>query len=520
MVDPARPVGPPETPHGILARAVAAQPDAVALVAGDRRLNYADYARAVTGLAARLNCRGRPVAILLRNGIEICIAGFAVQAAGGIAAALNPDYTARELGQMLADAAPAVLITHDDLVGRVREAGYGGHVLTCHSGGGRNPAAFKAPTAEYVTQLGSGPRRNDSESIDLASLVAAGSTTLPTPDPDSLAVLQFTGGSTGRAKGVLLTHRAVAANVAQRERVLPTDWGDERIVCIMPLFHSFAAAMCLHLAANAAGTLHILTRYRPDWLVDCIAAERITRLPAGPTVFAGLLGYDGLARGPLASLRCAYSGSAPLPAATLNRWEAATGVPIYEGYGQSEAGPVLTYQGPATGRRPGTVGPPLPDTEIDIAGGDTGEIRARGPQIMTGYLNDPAATAAALRDGWLHTGDIGRFDEAGHLVIVDRTKDMAIVGGYNVYPREIDEVLVAAPGVVEAAVVAVPDAYRGEAIRAFVAGPAIDLEAVRAHCAANLVRYKQPAVIEIVEALPRTAVGKVDKPALRAMAVA
>lgn len=473
----------PATPLAILARAVAARPEAVALVAGDMRLTYADYARAVTGLAARLDCAGRPVAILLRNGIEICVAGFAVQAAGGIAAALNPDYTPRELGPMLADADPAVVIVHADLVERVREAGYAGPLLV----------------------------------IDgmLDALVVAGTTALPAPDPGALAVLQFTGGSTGRAKGVLLTGGAVAANVAQREAVLPTIWGDERIVCIMPLFHSFAAAMCLHLAANAAGCLHILPRYRPDWLVDCIATHTITRLPAGPTVFNGLLGFDGLRRDRLASLRCAYSGSAPLSVATLERWEAATGVPIYEGYGQSEAGPVLTYQGPATGRRPGTVGPPLPGTTIEIVGGTTGEIRARGPQIMQGYLNDAAATAEALQDGWLHTGDIGHFDAAGHLVIDDRKKDMAIVGGYNVYPREIDEVLAACPGVVEAAAVAVPDAYRGEIIRAFVVGA--DIAAVEAHCAANLVRYKQPARIEIVAALPRTAVGKVDKPALRAM---
>ncbi len=485
----------PATPLAILARAVALRAPATALVAGDAGLSYADYARAVTGLAAALAphaVAGKPVAILLRNGIEICVAGLAVQAAGGIAATLNPDYTPRELTPMLTAAAPPVVVCHDDLAARVREAGYAGPLVVV--------------AGDW-----------------LAALVAKGALTLPTPDPGALAVLQFTGGSTGRAKGVLLTGGAVAANVAQREAVLPTLWGDERIVCIMPLFHSFAAAMCLHLSLNAGGTLHILPRFRPDWLVDCIAASGITRLPAGPTVFNALLGYDGLDRAALASLRCAYSGSAPLPAATLARWEAATGVPIFEGYGQSEAGPVLTYQGPATGRRPGTVGLPLPGTVIEIvdaADGVTpatvGEIRARGPQLMQAYLDDAEATAAALRNGWLHTGDIGHFDEAGHLVIDDRKNDMALVGGYNVYPREIDEVLAACPGVVEAAAVAVPDAYRGEAIHAFVVGA--DAAAVHAYCAANLVRYKQPARIATIAALPRTAVGKVDKPALRALA--
>ena len=191
-------------------------------------------------------------------------------------------------------------------------------------------------------------------------------------------------------------------------------------------------------------------------------------------------------------------------------------MPIYEGDGQSEAGPVLTYQGPATARKLGSVGPPLPGTVIEIVDGPVGGIRARGPQIMAGYLGDPAATAEALRGGWLYTGDIGHLDADGHLFIDDRKKDMAIVGGFNVFPREIDEVLAAGPGVVEAAAVAVPDAYRGEIIRAFVVGA--DLEAVRAHCAANLVRYKQPAEFVHLDALPRTAVGKVDKPALRALA--
>jgi len=486
----------PATPLAILSRAVAARPAAVALVAGEARLTYGEYARAINALAAEFGpLDGRVVALLLRNGVEICVASLAVQAAGGIVAALNPDYTPRELAAMLADAAPVAVITHPDLVEKLGIARFGGRICVVDNGW-------------------------------IAALVAVGSIDLGGGDPAAASLLQFTGGSTGRAKGVVLTAGAIAANIAQREAVLPTVWGDERVACIMPLFHSFASAMCLHLTANAAGTLFILPRFRPDWLVDLIAAEGVTRLPAGPTVFNALLGYDGLDRARLASLRCAYSGSAPLAAATLTRWEAATGVPIYEGYGQSEAGPVLTYQGPATGRTPGSVGPPLPRTEIEIVDpGDgitrvtTGEIRARGPQIMTGYLNDPAATAEALRDGWLYTGDIGHFDADGHLFIDDRKKDMAIVGGYNVYPREIDEVLASCPGVVEAAAVAVPDAYRGEVLHAFVVGPADDA-AVRDHCAAHLVRYKQPAAISRLAALPRTSVGKVDKPALRVLAAA
>jgi long-chain acyl-CoA synthetase len=347
------------------------------------------------------------------------------------------------------------------------------------------------------------------------------------PDPASTAVIQFTGGTTGRAKGVVLSHGAIAANIAQREAVLPTNWGDERIICMMPLFHSFAAAMGLHLAVNAAGCLHILPRYRPDWVIDTIVQERITRLPAGPTVFNSLLAFDGLRRDRVVSLRSAWSGSAPLSAETLRRWEAATGVPLYEGYGQSEAGPILTYHGPGMVLKQGSVGPALADTQIEIVDvetgtrtmpvGDSGEIRARGPQLMTGYLDDAPATAAALRDGWLMTGDIGRLDADGYLFIEDRKKDMAIIGGYNVYPREVDEVMMTCPGVAEAAAVGVPDAYRGELLWAFYAGEHVDLAG---WLATRLVKYKHPARIIRLDMLPKTAVGKIDKQALKRLATA
>lgn len=483
----------PQTTIAMLDRAAARWPGHTALVCagenGGEALTYADYHERVMHLAGRLvahGVTGQRVAILLRNGIDIALALFAVQAAGGATAALNPDYTAGELAPILAQTAPVLAITHADL------------------------APMLAPLVGA-----------DCPAVTVPELLAApaGSTPLPEIDPASMAVLQFTGGTTGTPKGAMLSHRAVATNVVQREAVLPTMPGAERIVCMMPLYHSFAAAMCLHLAAYSGGALHILPRYRPDWLLDRIERERITRLPAGPTVFNSLLGFDGLSREKVASLVCAYSGSAPLPQDTLARWEAATGVPIYEGYGQSEAGPVLTYHGPGMALKQCSVGPALPLTELRIDGdGLLGEVLARGPQIMGGYLGRPEETAATLKDGWLHTGDIGRIDEDGYLFIEDRKKDMAIVGGYNVYPREVDEVLIAHPAVREAGAVGVPDSYRGEVIWAFVAGDAVTEVEVTDHCAARLAKYKRPARLVVLEALPRTSVGKIDKQALKALA--
>jgi long-chain acyl-CoA synthetase len=499
----------PDTTCAVLDRAVARLPEAPALIAGEVTLTYAQYGQAVDAFAARLAAdggAGGTVVVLLRNSAAMAIALFAVHRAGGTTAALNPDYTPRELAPMIADAAPAILIVDTGLVERI---------------------APLLPSNTAVIVIG-----QDGAVID-ELLSAPGAALPPPPDPDALAVLQFTGGTTGRAKGVELTHRAVAINIAQREAVLPTVFGDERVLCMMPMFHSFAAAMCLYLTAYAGGTLVILPRYRPDWVVDAIAAHAITRLPAGPTVFNGLLGFEGAVKARLASLRCCYSGSAALARETLARWEARTGVPIYEGYGQSEAGPVLTYQGPASGQIPGSVGPALPLTELAIVEandpgrrlppGRSGEIIARGPQIMRGYRGQPEATAAAVRDGWLHTGDLGRIEADGTLFIEDRKKDMAIVGGFNVYPREIDEHLMAHPAVAAAAAVGVPDSYRGEVIEAFVVaarGAAPTESALADHCATGLVRYKQPARIHLVDALPLTSVGKVDKVALRALALA
>ena len=487
----------------MLAEAAKREPDREALVCGDERLSYREYAGAVAAFAAELSARdvaGRTVALVMGNGVDHAIAAFAIQAAGAQLAPLNPAYTAHELGDILADA---------------------GSALTVHDEALEDLLAPLVP-AEHRIAIG-GARRLARQRGDLS---------LPLPDPGSPALLQYTGGTSGRSKGVELGHAAIAANVAQREAALPTSCED-RVLAMTPLFHSYASAMGLHLAARAGATLVILPRFRPDLAMETVSRERITLFCGAPTIFNAILAHPDSERTDWSSLRLSYSGSAALPAATLARWEALTGCPICEGYGQTEAGPVLTYNSPLSLMKAGTVGRPLAGTEIEIVDvatghvrlppGEAGEIRARGPQIMRGYRNRPRETAEALRDGWLYTGDIGRFDEDGHLLITDRKKELVIVSGYNVYPREVEEALVAHPGVGEAGVVGRPDAYRGEALVAFVvARPETQLtaEGASAHLAERLVRYKIPQDIRIVPGLPRTAVGKIDKVALRRMASA
>ena len=495
----------------MLADAARRRPEATALVCGDESLSYTEYAACAARFARELQAAGAGagtrVALLMDNSLDIAIATFAVQAAGAQLVPLNPAYTASELMPMLEDAAPAAVVFDSAIAGVVR------------------PLLARSPAfaGTLAIEIGSRARR----------LGATGERTaldaeLPLPDPDSLSTLQYTGGTTGRSKGVDLGHRAVAVNVSQREALLPTRPDAERVLAPTPLFHVYAVSMGLYLAAHARAMLVLLPRYRPQAVLDAIAGHRVTLLAASPTILTGLMACEGFAAADLSSLTLCFSGSSALPEATLRRWQEATGCGVVEGYGQSEAGPVLTYN-PRDGlRKVGSVGIPLPATRIEIVDAATGsevlgtgrlgEIRARGPQVMRGYRNLPAETAAALRDGWLYTGDIGELDADGYLYIRDRKKDMVIVAGFNVYPREVEEALCAHPHVREAAVVGVPDAYRGEALVASVVlasgVPPTDIDLI-GWLAERLVRYKLPKSVRIVDALPKTGVGKVDKNRLR-----
>lgn len=496
-------------------------PDHVALVCGDEQLSYRQYAACVSGLAAQLRQAGlgpgERVVVFMANSIDVAIAIFAVQAAGAQVVPMNSAYTASELKQVLESAQARGIIYDEAVRGVVEPVAQGFTLLYCVGGadGGESgqssvPGVRTGRLLQWLDQ----PHLADS---------------LPLPDPDSPAMLQYTGGTTGVPKGVSLSHRAVAANISQREALLPTRVEQERVLAITPLFHSYSMGMGLYLAVYARSTLVILPRYRPDMVLETVANQRITIMLGSPTIFTGLMAYEGFAKAELGSLYWCASGSAALPEETLRRWEAATGCPVCEGYGQTEAGPVIAFN-PLNGvRKAGTTGIALPETDIQVVDvgdgvtvlpqGEVGEIRLRGPQLMEGYFGRPQETAEALRDGWLYTGDIGWFDADGFLTISDRKKDMVIVSGYNVYPREIEEVLFKHPRVREAAVIGVPDAYRGEVLVAHViAEPGVTEQELADFMAQHLVKYKWPSRILLVDTLPRTGVGKIDKKVLRKMA--
>ncbi len=496
----------------MLLEAVEKSPERDALICGDERLSYAEYLRCVTGLAAELSelgVAGERVVFILSNSLDICVAYFAGHLARAQITPLNPLYTEREMRPMLEDAAPRVLI-YDE---------------ANHERDGRLAAELNIP---HVIRIGAGAgSRRVSRPDDWPATRVPASL----PQPEDLGTLQFTGGTTGRSKGANLTHAATSINLSQREVIFPMRDDVERCLCVMPLFHCYASHTNLHAMAYHRGTLVIQKRYHPADVLENVNRERITLFGGSPTLFVGLMNFPGFAQADFSRLHLSCSGGSPLPAEVLARWEERTKTPIIEGYGQTESGPVISFN-PVNGvRKPGSVGVPIGQTELQIVDiesgvkllptGEKGEIRLRGPQLMRDYRNRPEETAQRLRDGWLYTGDVGELDSDGYLFVTGRKKEMIIVSGYNVFPREVEEVLHAEPGIKEAAVVGRADDYRGELPVAFVVakeGATLNSAALGAFCADRLAKYKVPAEFRIVEALPKTGVGKIDKLTLTEMA--
>ncbi len=474
-------------------------PEREAIVCGPRRLSYREYRDLVSGFAQELlrrNARGKRVLLLLGNSIEICIAMFAIHSVSGQAIALNPLYTYSELKGLISDAEPEIIL-YDDL----------SHEVVV------NLKDFLKSESIQLFRMDENYKSRD---------------ILSEPQPSSIATIQYTGGTTGKPKGAILTHSNIAINISQRQALLPTSDAGERILSVLPLFHVYGMAMCLYNSVLSGASLIILPRYTPESLIELFNAEAISIFAGSPTIFTGLMSYAGFGTIDFSPLKFSYSGSAPLSPSILSSWEQATGAPVLEGYGLSEAGPVVSFN-PLDGRRKaGSVGKNVPLTEVKIVSpidgskstdpGLKGEVCIRGPQLMLGYRNRTEETTLALRDGWLYTGDIGEFDSEGYLYITDRVKDMIIVSGYNVYPREIEDLLYKYDAILEAAVVGVTDPYRGEIVKAYIAavqGSNLQISDLEVYCKKHLAKYKVPSHFEIISELPKTIVGKIDKIALR-----
>jgi len=344
--------------------------------------------------------------------------------------------------------------------------------------------------------------------------------------PNDVALLQYTGGTTGTPKGVVLTHRNLVANTLQCHRWMPAlRSGEEKFLGVLPFFHVYGMSACQNLAVSVAACLTLLPRFQAGEVLKTIQQERITVFPGIPAMYGAINNYSQLEHFNLRSIRLCISGAGPLHPDIQHRFEALTGAKLVEGYGLTEAAPV-THVNPIqpvdNQRRSRSIGLPLPETEAKIMDvetgsrelpiGEVGELVIRGPQIMQGYWNRPEETRAVLRDGWLFTGDVARMDRDGFFYIEDRKKDMIKSGGENVYPREVDEVLCRHPKVKEAVVVGIPMGLRGELIKAFVVlrdGEKTTAAELLDHCRKELAKFKVPKKIEFRTALPKTVIGKV-----------
>ncbi len=470
------------------------------------RLRYQEYAGLVGALAWHwrpMVAPGERVVLLLQNSLDLAVATYAVHALRAQVVALNPGYGERELQAMLSDAQPCLVVADSSVRVDLERLG------------------LPLP-ADRIARTGS------SGCSFLALLQESRALPEELPGHCDLATLQYTGGTTGVPKGVDILHGHLAANLVQREALLPTRKGQEVMLCPMPLFHVSAVAMGLHLCVYAASELVIQRRFDPAAAVHALVHEGVTLLSAAPAIFHDLLRQPALAQVRAGRLVACYSGAAPLPERTLLEFEQITGCPIYEGYGQSEAGPCLTYNPVQGTRKPGSVGIPVPGCELRIVdaggavlpAGAVGEICVRGPQVMAGYRNQPQLTAQTIRHGWLHTGDLARQDSEGYVFIQGRCQEVINVGGFKVYPLEVEQTLRECPSVADCAAFAVEDVRLGQVIHAWVtpaAGHRPDVDGLKAYCASRLAHYKIPRRIGITDQLPRTQVGKLARKELKSV---
>jgi long-chain acyl-CoA synthetase len=467
------------------------------------RLDAAADAEAARLVAAGIGAGDR-VVLVLPNGAGFVVALFGVLRAGAIAVPVGQRAVAREVAEVLADARPALVVADP------------------------GPAAQRA--------------------------VAAGITVLPPPDPEAepterladppggeaIALLVYTSGTTGRPRGVQLSHRALLANREQTAALRPAPVTPaDRVLLALPLFHSFGLAAGLLQVCWAGATVVLTERFDPQATPAILRDHRVSAIAGVPSMYRALLEADHAElSAALEGVRICTSGGAPLPPAWLAAFREATGMEVLEGYGLSEAGPVVTSNQPGHSK-PGSVGRPLPGVELRLVdaadeplagrpaeeleegdpsddfsdpGDDTGLVSVRGPNLFSGYWPDGAGGPDA--EGWFRTADVGYLDPDGDLHLVDRSSDLVIVNGFNVYPREVEQVLTGLDGVAEVAVVGVPDDRTGAAVKAVLVpapGAHLDADAVREWCEARLARFKRPTVIDFVEELPRTPTGKIAR---------
>ncbi len=506
-------------------------------------LTYSEFKEEVDRLATALAqlgvTRGDRVAIQMPNLPQTIIAIFATLRLGAITVLTNPLYTPREIASQWQDAGVTVAILMDFIYeGRVKavrdQLPVQHYIIASIPEYLRFPLNLLAPLKLRKATPPMVAKVAGSNTVHhFRKLIRA---TPPSPPPvdldmDDVAMLQFTGGTTGASKGAMLTHRNLSYNTQQiRIWARDTQEGEETWLGCLPYFHIYGITVSM-LNPILVGA-HIVVVPNPrdiPAMIKNIVKHRVTFMPAVPAMYNAINQYPGVDQLDLSSIKICNSGSAPLPVDVLRRFEELTGAKITEGYGLTETSPVTHSNPPLGVRKEGSIGIPLPDTDARIVDvedgtmempvGEPGELLLSGPQVMKGYWNRPEATDEMIKDGWLYTGDLATVDEDGFFKIVGRKKDMILCSGYNVYPDEIDRVLMAHPDVLEAATIGIPDEKRGETVKSFVVrhpGKAATADDLTGYCRENLAAYKVPRSIEFRESLPRSTVLQILRRELRA----
>jgi len=523
----------------ILGRTAGKFPDKMALLFEGYKVTYRELNDMVNRFAAVLHAfgvrKGDSIAILLPNVIPCVVAYYAILKIGGIVVMNNPLYTDRELEYQFNDSGSKFLITLDLLGNRMidlRPKTNIEHIIYTSIGDYLPfPKNLLFPLVAKKKNLAADVK--PFENVHKWKDVLAKSTGNP-PNVellfDDIAMYQYTGGTTGVSKGVMLTHANLSKQVQQIGAWFPTFDSNEIMLGALPFFHVFGLTTAMNLAIYLGWGDILVPKPQPEQLIQAIKKFKPTFAPLVPTMYIGILNHPHIDKIDLTSIKGCFSGSAPLPVEVIRDFQNKTGAVIVEGYGLTESSPV-THVNPYAGgkRKVGSIGVPIPDThcrvvdlndgETDLPIGEPGELLVKGPQVMKGYRNNAEETAATLTDGWLHTGDISRMDEDGYFYIVDRKKDMILSGGLNVYPRDIEEVLYENPNVQEAAAIGIPHPTRGESVKVFVAlkeGATTTQEELIEYCKDKMAKYKLPTEIEFRKELPKTNVGKILKKELKA----
>ncbi|MDE2179366.1 MAG: long-chain fatty acid--CoA ligase [candidate division NC10 bacterium] len=538
----------PDIPlHRFLSTSAQKYPNRTAIIFYGRRLTYRTLDESVTRFAAALAARGLAkgdrVSLLLPNCPQMVIAYYGTLRAGGLAVSTSPLYSTRELEHQLNDSGAETIVVLSKLYPLVKEVapktGLKRIIVT-------NIKEFFPPILRLLftllkeKQQGHRPaveRRPGTEWLSEMLTSAPANTPATSVGPDDPALLQYTGGTTGLAKGAVLTHRNLVANTLQTAAWLvkpaPSSVEGEHgraevFLGAIPFFHIYGMTVVMNLCISLGHTMVLLPQFKVQEVLETIAKYRPTFFPGVPTMYVAINNYPEVGRYDLRSIKACLSGAAPLPVEVADRFETLTGARLVEGYGLTEASPV-THANPLFGaRKVGTIGLPLPDTDariVDLETGEhtlppkeIGEVAVKGPQVMAGYWNQPSETAMVLRDGWLYTGDIGYMDEQGYFTIIDRKKEMIIAGGFNVYPREVEEPLYEHPGVKEAVAVGLPDPYRGETVKVYVVlkeGERATEQEIIDFCKQRMAKHKVPTLVEFRRELPKTLVGKLLRRTLR-----